>query len=101
MAENTITTNGKGGKVDWMTERKEMAEMVKEHILDPFALMAGILSEQESEKCYYPALEDVARVLKLMVEGAHVELGLYCSLTGGPVSHPFSHLIEDAWKVQS
>ena len=87
-------------KVDWQTERKEMAGMVRKHILDPFALVAGILSEQDAAKGHYPALEDVGRLLKLMVEGAHVELGLYCSSTGGPVAHPFSCIISDAWEVK-
>lgn len=39
----------------------------------------------------------LAHAQRMQVEGAHVELGLYCSLTGGPVSHPFSHFIADAW----
>ncbi|MDR3362398.1 MAG: hypothetical protein LBO64_06125 [Desulfovibrio sp.] len=96
MAENSLGANEGKGKLDWQAERKEMARLVRKNILDPFALVAGTLQDIELNKSYEPALGDMGRVLRLMVEGAHVELDLYCSPTGGPVSHPFSHFMLDA-----
>lgn len=75
--------------------RHELAEMVKSEILDSFALVAGTLS-QIDEKSYYPSPDEVGKLLKLMVEGAHVELALYCSVVGGPAPHPFSGIIDNA-----
>ena len=96
MAETTVTTNGRGGKADWQVDRREMAAEVREHILDPLALVAGILTQIDPNTNYYPELKDVGRLLKLMVEGAHIELGLYCSSVGGPVSHPFTFNVSQA-----
>lgn len=76
--------------------RREVADMIKENVLDPFALVAGTLATTDYSEHYDPTPEEIGKLLKLMVEGAHVELALYCSILGGPAPHPFSFILADA-----
>ncbi len=47
MSEFTSPTGN--SNVAWQTERREMAAMVRKHILDPLALMANLLQKKTGD----------------------------------------------------
>ena len=69
-------------KSDQLTVRRKMAADVKQYVLDPFALIAGWLSELNEGGQFDPNYKDIARLLTLLIMGAHNELDLYCSGVG-------------------
>ena len=96
MATEQVSANLDYDKLEIMkNERKEMTSMVRENILDPLALFAGILSEKNPKVQYEPEVTDIAKVLKLMIQGAHVELGLHNS-AAGTCAYPFFSIISYA-----
>ena len=82
MAQTTVTAKENSGKFKWQEDRREMATQIKQNILDPFALIAGMLTETDAMRHFCPGLEEVGRLLALMVVGAHSELDMYCSFGG-------------------
>lgn len=103
MAESRVATNDGIGKVDWRAERQKMAALVTANILDPIALIAGLFIENNAADAsrYSLDLDEAGKVLKLMIEGAHVELGLYGSSLGGSATPPLAAILSHAWEVRS
>lgn len=84
-------------KFDWQAERAEVAALVKQNILDPIAIVVGLLGRIAPAKQYVPESAEIARLLSLLVMGAHSELELYCSF-GSPLFPPLSDVIEEELK---
>ena len=99
MSELTFPTGD--NNIAWQTERREMAAMVRKHILDPLALMAGIFQEERPANLFPLELEDAGSILQLMIEGAHVELSLYSSSHAGTANVPLSCVVEDVLEEPS
>ena len=86
-------------KSDWQAERVEMAADVRRNILDPFALVAMWMGNQNKAESI-PDYQDIGRLLSLLVMGAHNELDMLCSANGGHMNPPLTDILEGELKRQ-
>ena len=86
-------------KFDWQAERVEMAADVRRNILDPFALVAMWIDDQNKSQSI-PDYKDMGRLLSLLVMGAHNELDMLCSANGGHMNSPLTDILEGELKRQ-
>ena len=86
-------------KFDWQAERVEMAADVRRNILDPFALVAMWIGNQNKAESI-PDYKDIGRLLSLLIMGAHNELDMYCSANGEHMNTPLTDILECELKRQ-
>ena len=85
-------------KFDWQAERMEMAADVRRNILDPFALVAMWMGNQNKAESI-PDYQDIGRLLSLLVMGAHNELDMHCA-NGGHMDSSLTDILEGELKRQ-
>ena len=96
MAQDTIGTKDDGGKAipEWQKDRIEIAALVGEHILDPIMSFAELVRGYDSRKGINFTLDEISRVLRLLVIGGHAEMKLY-GVTGDSWCHISGKNLDD------